>query len=60
MFFTSMDGIISLTFSDLERSDQGHLLKSRFSVRDSAVVAIETLIGSHRSRIGWLNQFDLW
>ena len=23
------DGIISLTFGDLERSDQGHLLKNR-------------------------------
>ena len=35
------DGIISLTFSDLERSDQGHLLKNRVSVRDSAIVTIE-------------------
>ena len=35
------NGIISLAFSDLGRSDQGHLLKNRFSVRDSAIVSIE-------------------
>ena len=35
------DGIISLTIVDLERSDQGHLLKSRVSVRDSAIVTIK-------------------
>ena len=35
------DGIISLTSGDLERSDQGHLLKNRISVRDSALVTIE-------------------
>ena len=35
------DGIISLTFGDLERSDQGHLLKYEVYVRDSAIVAIE-------------------
>ena len=34
------DGIISLNFGDLERSDQSHLLKSRVSVRDSAIVTI--------------------
>ena len=28
-----MDGVISLTFGDLERSDQGHLLKNTISVR---------------------------
>ena len=32
--------MISLTFGDLERSDQGHLLKNRFSVRDSAIVMV--------------------
>ena len=37
------DGIISLTFGDLERSDQGQLLKNRVSVRDSAIVTIEHL-----------------
>ena len=37
------DGIISLTFGDLEKSDQDHLLKNRVSVRDSAIVTIEHL-----------------
>ena len=37
------DGIISLTVGDLERSDQGHLLKNRVSVRDSAIVTGEHL-----------------
>ena len=36
-----LDGIISLTFADLERSDQGHLLKNRVSVRDGAMVNLE-------------------
>ena len=35
------DTIISLTFADLERSDQGHLLKNRVSLRNSALVTIE-------------------
>ena len=35
------DGTISLTFGDLEKSDQGHILKNRFFVRDSAIVTIE-------------------
>ena len=35
------DGVVSLTFGDLERSDQGHLLKNKVSVRDSAIVTIE-------------------
>ena len=35
------DGIISMTFADLKRSDQGHLLKNRVSVRDSAIVTVE-------------------
>ena len=35
------DGIINLTLGDLERSDRGHLLKNRVSVRDSATVTIE-------------------
>ena len=29
------NGVISLTFGDLERSDQGHLLENRLSVRGS-------------------------
>ena len=33
--------MISLTFGDLERSDQGHTLKNRVSVRDSAVVTMK-------------------
>ena len=37
------DDIISLTFAGLERSDQGHLLKNRGSVRNSAIVTIEHL-----------------
>ena len=28
------NGVISLTFGDLERSDQGHRLENRLSVRD--------------------------
>ena len=43
-----LDGMISLTFADLERSDQGHLLKNR------------TLIGRDKLRIEWHNQIDLW
>ena len=35
------DGIISSTFGDLERPDQGHLLKNRGSVREIAMVTIE-------------------
>ena len=35
------EGIISLTFGDLERSDQDHLLKNKVSVRDSAIVTKE-------------------
>ena len=35
------DGIISLTFGDLERSDEGQLLKKTVSVRDSAMVTME-------------------
>ena len=38
------DGVISLTSDDLERSDQGHLLKNRVPVRDSAIVTIEHLL----------------
>ena len=36
------DGIIGLTFGDLGKSDQGHLMKNRVSVRDSAIVYYET------------------
>ena len=32
--------MISLTFGDLEKSDQGHL-ENRVSVRDSSIVTIE-------------------
>ena len=32
------DGVISLTLSDLERSDQGHLLRDMASVRNSAII----------------------
>ena len=35
------DGVISSTSGDLERSDQGHMLKSRVSVRDSVIVTIK-------------------
>ena len=32
------DGVISLTFVDLVKSDRGHLLKKTVSVRDNAIV----------------------
>ena len=35
------DGVIILTFGDLERSDQGQLLKNTVSVRDCAIVTME-------------------
>jgi hypothetical protein len=35
------DGIIGLTFGDLEGSDEGHLRKNRGSVRDSVIATIE-------------------
>ena len=35
------DDVVSLTFGDLERSDQGHLLKNTVSVRDSAILTEE-------------------
>ena len=41
MAWRESDGIISLTFGDLERPDQGHLLKNRVSVQDSAIVIIK-------------------
>ena len=44
------DGQISLTFGDLDQSDQGHLLKNRVSVRDSAIVTIKR-IGNDMSQI---------
>ena len=37
MICRKSNGIISLTLGDLERSDEGHLLKNMLSVRDSAV-----------------------
>ena len=51
MICRKSNGIISLTFGDLERSDQGHLLKNRLSVRDSAIVTEEHIIVAYRSRI---------
>ena len=53
------DGQISLTSGDLEQSDQGHLLKNRVSVRDSAIVTMKR-IGNDISQIKWHIQFDLW
>ena len=41
--------LIRLTFRDLERSDQDHLLKSGYSY-------YKTLLASDRSRIGWHTQ----
>ena len=41
MICRESNGIISLTFVDLKKPDQGHLLKNRVSLRDSAVVTIE-------------------
>ena len=37
------DGVISFTFGDLERSDQGQLQKNRVPVRVSAIVTKEHL-----------------
>ena len=34
------DDVLSLTFVDLERSDQGQLLKNTVSVRDSAIATM--------------------
>ena len=39
-----LNGMISSTFGDLERPDQGHLLKNRVPVRDSAIVTEEHLV----------------
>ena len=44
------DGQISSTSGDLGQSDQGHLLKNRVSVRDSAIVTIKR-IGNDMSQI---------
>ena len=35
------DGVISLTFGDSERSDEGQLLKNTLSLRDSAIVTMK-------------------
>ena len=35
------DGIIRLTFGDLGKSDQNHMLINSVSVRDSVIVTIE-------------------
>ena len=48
------DGVVNLTFGDLERSDQGHLLKNTVSVRDRAIVT-KTLTLTYRSQNGWRN-----
>ena len=53
------DGRISLTSGDLEQSDQGHLLKNRVSVRDSAMFTMKRM-GNDISQIKWHIQFDLW
>ena len=52
------DGEISLTFGELERSDQSHLLESEVHVRESGHCSYRTC-STHRSWIGWGNQFDL-
>ena len=55
------DGLISLIFGDMERSDQGHLLKNDFYVRDSARCSYTTIIrthSTHRWRMGWGDHFD--
>ena len=55
------DGQISLTSGDLGQPAQGHLLKNKVSVRDSAIVTIKHVrIGNDMSQIEWRNQFDLW
>ena len=41
MICRESNGIISLTFPDLERPDQGHLQKNWVFVRDSAIVTTE-------------------
>ena len=45
MIWRESDGIIILTFGGLERPDQGHLLKNRFSGRDSAIATIKHVQG---------------
>ena len=45
MIWRESDGIISLNFGGLERPDQGHLLKNRFSVQDSAIVTMKHVWG---------------
>ena len=39
VIFRKSDGIISLTFGDLERPDQGHLLKNKETAISSAVAS---------------------
>ena len=41
MICRESNGIISSTSGDLERPDQGHLLRNRVSVRDIAIVTIK-------------------
>ena len=50
--------VVNLTFGDLDRLDQGHLLKNTISVRDRAIVT-KTLTLTYRSQNRWRNQFDL-
>ena len=41
MIWRESEGIISLTFGDLGRPDQGHLMKNKVSVRYNALVIIK-------------------
>ena len=41
MICRESNGIFNLTLGDLERPDQGHLLKDRVFVRDSAIITTE-------------------
>ena len=44
MIYRESNGIISLTFGDLERPDQGNLLKNRVSVRYIAIVTMKHVL----------------
>ena len=48
------DGIISWHFGDLDRTDQGHLLKNTVSVRERVIVT-KTLTLTYKSQNGWRN-----
>ena len=51
------DGIISMTFGDLERSDQGHLPKIMVSVRDSTTVTNLLLITNRNWKVADLMEY---